>query len=373
LYPKLHSDPRIKHRVHGASLPKYGQGRKPHLASRFLWEFIHAPKRSFRALSTYRNEATLSLLDVVTVLHIIRLQADVLHYQFGSLAVPHALLSTLVGSAVVVSFRGSDIAFHGLDDLTFYSRVWQWAHAFHFRSVQLQDRAFERGCPTTVPQAVIPPRIDRSFLHDTPPSSNAQPLRVLSVGRLHWKKGYEFALKAIALASEQGANLAYTIIGEGPRRGILEQMVNDLNLHSMVSLLGHRPHNEVRSQLLQHDLLLHPAISEGFPNVVLEAQATSRPVLAADAEGVRDAVLDGRTGYITSRRDSAAIGDLLVTLATQRRRLATLGSSGFRHVSTTFVDRDEPTEFLALYRAALHAARLPTRTISTPITHRTMR
>jgi len=76
------------------------------------------------------------------------------------------------------------------------------------------------------------------------------------------------------------------------------------------------------------DVFCLPSLREGFPNVNLEAAATSIPVVTTDATGCIDSVADGESGLVVPKRDASALAMALATLLTDpalRRRMGTAG------------------------------------------------
>ena len=136
-----------------------------------------------------------------------------------------------------------------------------------------------------------------------------RPLRLLSVGRLHWKKGHELALAAAAILRERGVELEYRIVGDGEHREPTEFAVTDLGLDGHVQLLGALDADGVREQLAWADALIHPSLTEAFGVAVAEAQAMGLPVVCSDAGGLPENIAHGVTGFAVPRRDVAAMAD----------------------------------------------------------------
>lgn len=256
------------------------------------------------------------------------LRPDVVHFEFGALAPGRIGVKRELGCAATVSFRGYDIAYHALDVVGAYDAVWRDADAVHVLGEDLWRRALARGCPPDMPHTVIPPAVDVEFFR---PAGNARGegrLRLLSVGRLEWKKGYDYGLLAIRRAVDAGLDLEYRIAGEGSAEDEVRYAVDDLGLRDRVRLLGRLTREEVREELGAADLLLHPSVSEGFANAVLEAQAMEVPVVVTDAEGLSENVADGVTGYVVPRRDPAALAQRVLELAADPARRRQLGEAG---------------------------------------------
>ena len=84
------------------------------------------------------------------------------------------------------------------------------------------------------------------------------------------------------------------------------------------------------------DVLVLPTLREGFPNVVLEASASSVPVITTDATGAVDSVLDGQTGYLVPVGDAAALARGVATVLADPAAASRLGQQGRKFVVENF-------------------------------------
>ena len=284
------------------------------------------------------------------------LNPDVVQFEFGAVAVGRTHVGQQTGCKLLVTFRGYDLNYFRIEDPHCYDEVWEHADALHLVSVDLWRRAQRRGCPPGKRHEIIHDAVDlEAFTPEgreyAPVVGTAdRPLRILSVGRLHWKKGYEFGLEAVRLLVDQGVHCEYRLVGDGDHREAVAYTVDDLGLGDVVRLDGARPGEEVRRALLSADVLLHNAVSEGFCVAALEAQATGLPVVCTDADGLPENVADGETGIVVRRRDPAAAMQALHRLAespTLRRRM---GESGRRRAQGFGFDQ-QLQRFDRLYRS----------------------
>lgn len=287
---------------------------------------------------------------------LIRLRPDVLHFEFGSLAPERMHLKELLGCQVVVSFRGYDLNSVGLDRPDYYQTVWEQADAVHLLGQDLWQRAQQRGCPPEKRHTLIPPSIDTDEF--SPPGREAEeslerPLRILSVGRLDWRKGYEYALQAVRLLLEQGIACEYHLIGDGEYLEAVAFARQQLGLKDVAELLRVQPRREVKAQMAWADVFLHPAVSEGFCNAVIEAQAMRLPVVCSDAGGLPENVADGETGFVVPRRDAQALAAKLALLAGDPDLRLRMGLAGRERVLRCFRLEDQLSAFERLYRELL--------------------
>jgi len=137
-----------------------------------------------------------------------------------------------------------------------------------------------------------------------PPRTMTPPFQILALGRLVEKKGFPVLLAACRHLIESGVDFHLTMAGDGPERRRLVHLTEEYGLTDRVDFLGHVPHNRVPGLFRQADLFVMPCLvarrgdRDGLPNVILEALAFQVPVVATDVNGVNEAVLPGKTGWL---------------------------------------------------------------------------
>nr|WP_237691525.1 glycosyltransferase family 4 protein [Mangrovimonas futianensis] len=151
--------------------------------------------------------------------------------------------------------------------------------------------------------AVIPPAINTSFFNQEPSKKeDYNPLSILTVARLHWIKGLEYTLEALALLKQAGLSFRYSIVGEGDQYARLVWAVHQLGLKEEVTFLGKQNQEQIKEAYQTHQVYLQYSIQEGFCNAVLEAQAMGLMCIVSDADGLKENVLDGETGWVVPKR-----------------------------------------------------------------------
>jgi glycosyltransferase involved in cell wall biosynthesis len=286
------------------------------------------------------------------------LQPDLVHFGYGTLALGRMHMRDILGCRVVVSFRGYDINYHGLEDPHVYDDLWAHADMVNCVSQDVWARAQRRGCPPDKPHMVITDAADLSRFAAPARTygdvgTSDRPLRVLSVGRLHWKKGHEFGLQAVRALVDQGVEVEYRILGDGPHRESILFAIHDLGLERHVELPGARRADDVRSAMAWADVCLHPAISEGFCVSVIEAQSMGLPVVCTDADGLGENVADGVTGFVVGRRDPASLAERLTQLAADPALRERMGAAAVERAHERFGFDRQLDELETLYHATL--------------------
>jgi colanic acid/amylovoran biosynthesis glycosyltransferase len=313
------------------------------------WVYLYRgwPLFGFRVLRRLYVDAELVLL-----------RPDVIHFEFGALAVGRTYLKDLLGCRCVVSFRGYDVNYVGLEQANFYEDVWNRADGLHFLGEDLYARAQQRGCPKDKLYVLIPPAIDAVAF--TPKRRTPNPyvagqsiFRILSVGRLEWKKGYEYALQAVRRLIDQGIKCEYRIVGAGDYLEAIAFARHQLGLDGYVVLLGALSATEVKEQMQWADVMLHAAVSEGFCNAVLEGQAMALPVVCTDADGLAENVIDGETGFVVHRRRPELLATKLEELARDPLLRYRIGDAGRRRINQHFQLSKQMEKFESLYKKVL--------------------
>ena len=125
------------------------------------------------------------------------------------------------------------------------------------------------------------------------------------------------------------------VVGDGPLRQPLEQLVAALGVSGHVRLVSSRSFEEDAAWFEQADVFAMPsrlgpggAGGEGFGIVYLEANAHGLPVVAGNVAGALDAVVDGVTGLLVDPTDHVAVAEAVTSLLLDRERAETLGRAG---------------------------------------------
>jgi glycosyltransferase involved in cell wall biosynthesis len=144
------------------------------------------------------------------------------------------------------------------------------------------------------------------------PIPNGNSAKVVAIGSLTPVKRWDRLLNAAFKLKQMQFPFRVQIVGEGPLRGTLERQANDLKIKNCVELVGQR--NDIPAILSDGLLLAHTSQNEGCPNVIMEAMASGRPVVAMDAGDVPSLVDDGKTGFIVRQDDTNALAERIAVL-----------------------------------------------------------
>jgi len=185
------------------------------------------------------------------------------------------------------------------------------------------------------------PRRSSSSLAVRDGTSPADPVVILSVGRLVEKKGTEVLLEALARLSST-LSWKFVHVGGGPLKRRLERRAHALGISERVTWRGPLTQEELLREYAKADLFaLASRIApdgdrDGLPNVLAEAQTQALACVATRVSAIPELVRDGQTGLLVEQNDPDALARALETLICSPARRRTLGQAGQSRVVQSF-------------------------------------
>ncbi|RQV98165.1 glycosyltransferase [bacterium] len=171
-----------------------------------------------------------------------------------------------------------------------------------------------------------------------------------TVARLESYKGVVFMQKAAIELARQYANLVFHFVGDGSLRSKLEGEVRQAGMSDHIFYLGSR--DDVHEIMRTFDIFVLPSLTEGLPNVILEAMASAKPVVATKVGGIPEAVIPEETGILIPPGNvnalTAAISRLINNPSLSRR----MGEAGRKRAERYFSVDQEVASFEELYSRA---------------------
>ncbi|HEY2962026.1 MAG TPA: glycosyltransferase [Pyrinomonadaceae bacterium] len=156
-------------------------------------------------------------------------------------------------------------------------------------------------------------------------------LRLLAVGRFVEKKGFHFLIAALTRLK---LPFRLTIAGDGPERERLRHLITLNNLENRIVFYGSVTHAELPRMYADADVVVVPSVQDssgdrdGLPNVVLEAMASGRPVIASDVGAITSAITHDENGLLVPPADPVALSQAIRRLAEDRNLRERLGRNG---------------------------------------------
>jgi len=176
------------------------------------------------------------------------------------------------------------------------------------------------------------------------------------VARLHPQKGHRYLIEAAQSIVARHPKAKFVIVGDGELRPVLEKMVRERGLADSFMFLGFR--KDVKDLMRMFDVFCLPSLYEGLPNVVLEAMATAKPVVATAVDGTPEVMVNHETGYLVPPAEPQALAEKISSLVEDPGRAREFGKKGEQRVKAEFSLEKQVEGFQNLYEQfALHPER----------------
>jgi colanic acid/amylovoran biosynthesis glycosyltransferase len=350
----------LQERIHELPIPA-GYHRRLFTASALvLANLTKYPQMQLRSLNVFKyGQRAISLrLFYETVACMSRKPYDILHCHFG----PNGLRGLMLRE--VGALQGRLItSFHGYDVSSYvrragarrYHRLFQKGDLFLAVSDNIERRLIELGCAA---DRILVHRLGVD-LHKFDTASRRHRsndlINIVTIARLVQKKGIEYGIRAIARLVEAGLRVNYTIVGDGPLRDSLQNLIRVAGLNTVVQLAGPKRRPEIADLLAKTDILLAPSVTadngdqEGSPVVLMEALAAGIPVVSTQHSGIPEVVEDGVTGFLVPERDVVRLADRLQYLIEHPHARYRMGQAGRAVVKREFDIEKSNDRLLEIY------------------------
>lgn len=327
---------------------------------RTCYLLIKSPKRFFIIIKEIKNHQSFYLkwIHYTRLLPVVLYLPDVFHVQWAKDLDKWKFLKEKLGVKIVLSLRGAHINYSPIADEKLaesYRVNFPKVDAFHAVSDAIALEAEKYGA-TTAKTSVIHSPISNAlfalFKANKTPDSN--PIKILSIGRFHWKKGYKYAIDALKLLRDQGLEVHYTIISSNEIDESLLFQMHQLDLVEQIQIMKGLDQKALFKTMQGFDVLLLPSLEEGIANVVLEAMALGIPVISTDCGGMAEVVFPNKTGWLVSVRNPEAMAKAVIEFAnTPEFELQRITQNAHDFVLEHFNAEDSITQFLKLYESVI--------------------
>ena len=191
------------------------------------------------------------------------------------------------------------------------------------------------------------PGIDHEFFTADSSVKRFERPTLVYAGRLQRYKSLDVVLRALAQLQDRGSGVRFQIAGQGEDRDRLESLTDSLGLRDLVSFLGYVSEEEKRELLRRAWANVYPSPKEGWGISNIEAAACGTPSLASDAPGLRESVVDGRSGYLIPHGEVDEWADRIALLCGDLQLREMLGVGAIEHAARfTWEQTADETEAL---------------------------
>lgn len=287
---------------------------------------------------------------------------DIVHCHFGFNGILGMFLRDIgaLQGKLITTYYGSDIS---RDIQMFgnriYDRLFDSGDLFFAISEWMKCQLIELGCNE---KKIIVHRIgiDCGRFSFAPRQLHGDDqVRLVTIARLVEKKGVEYGVRAIAKLAKTNPNIEYNVVGDGPLKEDLQQLIQELDASDRVNLLGWKQQKEIVEILNNADILLAPSVTskngdqEGTPVSLMEAMAMGLPVISTQHSGIPELIDDGITGFLVPERDVDSLAEKLGYLVEFPEVWPEMGSAGRAYMEKHYNIDKLIDQLVAIYQKIL--------------------
>jgi len=316
--------------LYGGAFPVYDNEGNPLIKSKWGLLSYLVQKKIFKrkSIAVRTNALKKYLLDK---------KVDAVFAEYGMVGAMVTEACKLANVPLVIHFHGADVynkkTVAQYADL--YQKAFSYANAFIAVSADMVEKLKELGAPADkIYNASCGVDTDAFPLLDI---SNS-PRNFLAIGRFVEKKSPLSLINAFKLVLVQFPDAGFVMVGDGPLFSDAKNLIKTLNLETNITLTGVLDQQQIKKFMkntrcfVQHSVTAADGDMEGTPVSILEASSSGLPVVATRHAGIKQAVVDGVTGFLVAEYDIEGMAARMSRLAESPQLAVALGKAGRQYM-----------------------------------------
>ncbi len=174
---------------------------------------------------------------------------------------------------------------------------------------------------------------------------------VVAAGRLSPEKGHRFLVEAVGLLAGKIEKTFFFFCGDGPCYTALVEQAKVLGVADACLFPGFQ--RNIGEFFQAMDLMVLPSLTEGLPNVILEAFALAKPVVSTRVGGVPELVIDGENGYMVEKERPDLLAAAIVRSLDDPEKMHAMGQRGYERVQADFSFEEQAATLEGIYKSLL--------------------
>lgn len=261
--------------------------------------------------------------------------------EYGPVGAYLTPLAKKIGIPLVTHFHGRD-AYHYKTLKRFknqYREMFEYASAVVPVSNDMKKQLHKIGCPEEKMMVNhYGPNLDYFQFNDIAGND----IKFITVGRFTDKKAPHLVIRAFNKVLKELPQARLTMIADGPLWESSKVLAGELEISDKIDFPGPLPPEEIQKAFkeslifVQHSVRASDGDSEGTPNAVLEAMAAGLPVISTRHAGIKDVVVEGKTGLLSDEYDYETMADQMIQLGKDRPLCMDMGKKGCQRVQEHF-------------------------------------
>jgi len=309
--------------------------------------------KSLKIIRSRKKKLKIFFTEAGAILPILNNPPDVFHIQWAKTVEQYPELFELVKCKFALSLRGAHINYSPLNDKTLanaYRKNFPLIDGFHAVSKAIGKESLKYGADEKKIH-VIHSSVRKDLLEKKAELyQKEKALEIISIGRHHWKKGYDYALDVMKAMKDERMDFKYTLVAQGDVPEEILFLLDEYGLHDHVEIIKGMPYDKLIERLQRSHLLLLPSVEEGIANVVLEAMAVGVPVVTTDCGGMNEVIQDKVNGYIVPVRSPGLLLEKIKEFITADHDLKrSIVSNAKQTISEEFSKEKQISDFRNFY------------------------
>lgn len=217
----------------------------------------------------------------------------------------------------------------------------------------------ETGCPEDKIEIIRATICPEKFDKKEPNTTNKNKIKILGVGRLVEKKGFEYLIKAMKLIVKRNRNAFLTIIGKGELEDDLREQSYNLGLAKNINFVGAQSNERCIDELSSSDIAVLPCVKardgdlDVCPLTLQEAMAMEIPVISTTVGSLPELIEDGIEGILIPERDEKAIADSIIKLIDDPKLRRKMGENGRMKITKEFNIKEQVSNLVNIWEGII--------------------
>jgi len=169
------------------------------------------------------------------------------------------------------------------------------------------------------------------------------------IGRLSDEKGVKYLIESLHVLKK--IDFECFIVGDGPLRIELEQLVRHYELSNKVRLLGFC--NDPKPLMQQMDVIVVPSVNETFSLTIVESFLLKKVVIASNVGGIPELVIDGQTGFLFPVKDSSTLAEKILYVYNNKKEAQVIAMNGYEYFKKHFTSKIMAENTITYYHTIL--------------------
>lgn len=330
----------------------------------FLANGSKKPLSLVRSLSLFKHKQQLKPLEWFRLMmpFLGKHSYDIIHCQFGVYALKGLVLRDIgaIEGKLVTTFRGFDISWYVQEyGEQVYNKLFKEGDFFLSNCEYFRQRVINLGCDENK-IFVLGSGIDcdRFFFKPRFPASDGK-TRIATTGRLVEKKGIEYSIRAVAKLAQTHPHIEYNIIGDGPLKTDLQNLIEQLNVSRQIKLVGWKNQQELIEILDKSHIFIATSITaqdgnqDAPVNTLKEAMAMGLPVIGTKHGGIPELIEDGISGFLVAERDVETLAEKIAYLCEHPQVWQPMGQAGRAYVERHYDTNKLNDQLVQFYQQLL--------------------